>query len=280
VHDTAACPSPELGACDAGAEEFTFVLSLRAPPPERSSRRDRVGQPSAGRLGQVSDHRRVKSGRVRRAGGQPQPVLLDGPGLAAAPSSARSWLPAWVVQGEGYDDRAKDREHRLQGWNPIQATSAASKAISPTPRTPKERGHASGCAIAITGNRKPPPTKVARSRPGTRQSANGVPMSTLGSARSSEPSGTAARSAPPARAAAPIPSSKTARTRASVSDRGVLGGLPASKGLAFNAFVTSPGCAARVPGIQGRRSRSCGRIQLTCERQPRLPRHHHAPLRP
>ena len=29
----AACLSPELGACDAGAEEFTFVLSLRAPPP-------------------------------------------------------------------------------------------------------------------------------------------------------------------------------------------------------------------------------------------------------
>ena len=67
--------------------------------PERSSRCDRVGQPSPGRLRHVSDHPRGEPWRMRCAGGQPQPLLLDGPGLQRICHVSRMRGPGAGIQG-------------------------------------------------------------------------------------------------------------------------------------------------------------------------------------
>ena len=64
-----------------------------------------------------------------------------------------------------------------------------------------------------SGQQEPPPTRAASSSPGTRRSLKGVPASAPRSAWSSDPSGTAASSTPPASPAAPVVISRAIRVR-------------------------------------------------------------------
>jgi hypothetical protein len=137
----------------------------------RSCQRARLPQPCAGQL-------------IRR----PRPWLTEDRVMAASCAGAR--------RATGRSRRQPRTPLRAAG-TPIHASSAASKDTSPAPaaidssrayRWPRHCHH--------PASRKPPPTSLASSTPGTRQSLNGVPASTAGSARSSDPSGEAANSTP------------------------------------------------------------------------------------
>ena len=121
----------------------------------RSCQRARLPQPCAGRLS-----------RRRR------PWLNRGPGhgcvLGRRQASPRTITPTAANTASS-------------GWNPIHASSAASKHTSPAPAAiDSSRAHRWPRHCYHPASRKSPPTSPTSSTPGTRQSLNGVPASTPG----------------------------------------------------------------------------------------------------
>jgi hypothetical protein len=136
------------------------------------------------------------------------------------------------------------------GWNPIHASSAASKQTSPAPaaidssracRWPRNCHH--------PASRKPPPTSPASSTPGIRQSLNGVPVSTAGSARSSHPSGAAASSTPPARPAIPVTNSRLTSARWPPPGPRKADGRTAWRRPSARAALLTPSCCSVVMAL-------------------------------